>query len=71
MRKIVIRDIQIHADSGQDANLKEEKNVFTYMLLVPDDDTIKALNQKCTNTFKQIEKELEQKDSEIKTCRIS
>ena len=40
-----------------------------HVTLAPDSDSIKVLNQKFTNTFKQIEKDIEQKDLEIKKLK--
>jgi len=40
-----------------------------HVTLAPDSDSIKVLNQKFTNTFKQIEKDIEQKDLENKKLK--
>ena len=40
-----------------------------HVTLVPNDDAVQALNQKCTHTFKQLERDLERKDSEVQMLK--
>ena len=48
---------------------KRKECLYLHVTLVPNDDAIEALNLKFTNTFKQLEKDSEQKDSEIKSLK--
>ena len=45
---------------------KRKQCLYLHVTLAPNDAAIEALNQKFTNTFKQLERDLERKDSEIK-----